>query len=424
MDAEITVALIGISHKTAPIEIREKIALSALEQEFVLRTLVNDFKLQGSLVVSTCNRTEVYISCNQCDEVLPKVRNWLNDYKKCDYFNDDRLCYTMKARDAVGHFMKVVSSLDSQVIGEPQITGQIKDAHYLSRKLKTTNMFLNKMFDIGIQAQKQIRSKTFLTDGAVSISFAAVELAKKIFNELIDKSVLLIGAGNTAELAAKHFVEKGVQNITIVNRTPEKAAELAGRFCGKVFEFDRLPEVLEKTDIVISATSSKDHVLNSDLMINISKARHHKPLFLIDLAVPRDIDPEIDKIDGAFLYNVDDLNEVVQMNLEKRNQEIPKALKIIDRFVDEFGRWISTHSDASTIMQLKQYFEEIRQNELNRLKNRLPKEGFSEIDYLTRSIVNKLMHQHIKTLKNSVSNPVQHQQQIEFMHKIYDLDYD
>ena len=191
---------------------------------------------------------------------------------------------------------------------------------------------------------------------------------------------------------------------------------------GNAFEFDQLPTALEISDIVISATSSPEHVIGADLVAGICRQRHYQPIFLIDLAMPRDIDPEVNKLDGVYLYNLDDLNEVVQMNVEKRKQEIPKAMKIVDRHVSEFLGWMSTHTTSSTISSLKRYFERLRQSELDRLRKRLPKEGFAEIDYLTLSITNKLMHQHIKTLKSSSSDPESHQQHIDFMHKLYELD--
>lgn len=422
MEPNIPIALIGISHKTAPLGIREQAAFDSSEQAGLLKVLVRDFNLDGCMIISTCNRSELYFSCEHHAEIIHKLRCYLDDHKKAVLFSDERYAYTATGEDAIRHFFQVISSLDSQIIGEPQITGQVKDAYKLAFESKTTDILINKMMNMGIHVQKKIRSDTFLTDGAVSISYAGVELAKKIFTKLSEKQVLLIGAGDTALLAATHFVENGIRKISFVNRTVDKARELAARFGGDVYSMDQLDSAFENVDIVISATSSSEYILEADFISEVIKQRHHEPLFLIDLAVPRDIDPLIDKINGVYLYNIDDLNEVIQMNIEKRNQEVPKAFKLVDRYVVEFDKWVSTHSLSSTITRLKSYFDQIRTKELNRLKKRLPKEEFSEIDYLTQSIMNKLMHQHIKTLKSDTADPVLQQQQLDLLHRMYELD--
>ncbi|NIO00786.1 MAG: glutamyl-tRNA reductase [Candidatus Latescibacteria bacterium] len=422
LDHSVPIALIGISHKTAPIEIREKVALDAKEQESVLRSLSKAFEIDGCLVVSTCNRTEVYISAEEYETVIPEIQRWLDGYKKSGYFTNEQYAYVLTGLDAVRHLFSVISSLDAQVVGEPQITGQVKDAYNLAKELKTTDSLLNKIISFGLQAQKKIRRNTFLADGAVSISFAGVELARKIFNTFDDRHLLLIGAGETAELAAQHFLEKGAGSIAVVNRTLEKARELAGRFNGKAYGFDELSSAFNGVDIVISATSSSDHVLSAEFMSEISKARRYAPMFLIDLAIPRDIDPDVDKIDGIYLYNLDDLQAIVQINLDKRKQEMPKSFKILDRYVVEFEKWIATHSTSSTINRLRRYFDHIRRSEMNRLRKRLPKDNMDEIDYLTQSIMNKLMHQHIKTLKKTATDPERHQQNVELMRDLYELD--
>ena len=422
MDPKIPIALIGISHKTAPLDIREKAAFDASEQANLLSVLFNDFDIDGCLVISTCNRSEIYISCEHHNDILPKIRCYLDDLKNSSLFSDDQYCYMANGEDAVRHFFKVISSLDSQIIGEPQITGQVKDAYNLAHESNTTDILINKMVNMGMHVQKKIRSETFLADGAVSISYAGVELAKKIFTKLSEKQVLLIGAGDTALLAAKHFVDNDIREIGFLNRTVEKARALSERFGGKAYSMEEFDSAFENVDIVISATSSAEYILEAEFISEVIKQRHHEPLFLIDLAVPRDIDPAIDTINSVYLYNIDDLNEVIQMNIEKRNQEIPKALKIIDRHVDEFDEWVSTHSLSSTITRLKSYFDHIRTKELGRLKKRLPKEDFSEIDYLTQSIMNKLMHQHIKTLKMNTSNPSLQQQHLDLLYNLYELD--
>ncbi|MFH1006179.1 MAG: glutamyl-tRNA reductase [Candidatus Latescibacterota bacterium] len=424
MNRDIPIGLIGISHKTAPVEIREKVALSEAEQIIAYREFVDHFGIDGCLILSTCNRTEVYLSGRSVLEALPRVRSWLDDHKKAPYFSDVGMTYEKVGVDAVRHFFCLSASLDSQVIGEGQITGQIKDSYTRALEAKATDTMLNKLFNYGIQAGKKVRNDTFLSDGAVSVSYAGVKLARKIFDDLKDKEVLLIGTGETAELAALHFQEEGVQKLHIANRTLDKATQMADRFSGKAHGLSEIQTVLEQVDIVISATASTDYLITEAMMEAVCKAKHHQPIFLIDLAIPRDIDPEIDSIDGVYLYNLNDLQDIVQMNFQKREQEIPKALKIVEEHVGEFQKWASTHSMVSVIQRLKNHFEEVRNRELKRLRNRLPGDDHPEIDYLTQSITNKLLHQHIKSLKKTVSDPEKYQQHVDFISGLYELDMD
>jgi glutamyl-tRNA reductase len=414
----------GISHKSASVEIRDRAALNKDEQRFALSEWIKTFDIEGALVLSTCNRTEVYISGEDYAIEIPRIRRWLDEYKKCPYFSDDKVTLTENGYAAVNHFFNVISGLDSQIIGEPQITGQIKDAYNLAHDINATDTQINKMYDYGMHAQKVVRTNTFLSEGAVSVSFAGVELARKIFSNLQDKTVLLIGAGETAELAALHFQDKGVSDIRIVNRTEEKARLLAEKFDGKAFSLDQLQQALMDIDIVISATASKEFILTEDILHPACKKRNYEPLFIIDLAIPRDIDPKVENIDGVFLYNLDNLNEIVQSNLENRRKEIPKATEIIEEEIADFKTWIVSHSMASVIGRIKKHFDTIRIKELDRLRKRLPNNGIEEIDYLTQSIMNKVVHQHIKMLKKTSANPDKYQEQVELFYKLYEVDKD
>jgi glutamyl-tRNA reductase len=279
------------------------------------------------------------------------------------------------------------------------------------------------MFNFAMQAKKKVFNNTFLYDGTVSVSFAGVELARKIFTDLTNKNILLIGAGKTAELAAFHFKENGVSNISIVNRTFENAQQLAEKLDGKAYRMDELSSALSNIDIVISATSSKEFVISSDLLKSVCKQNNYRPIFLIDLAVPRDIDPKSSAVDGVFLFNLDDLQEIVEMNLEKRKEEIPKSIRIIDEFIIDFLKWYSNQSMAAVIGRLKSYLDGMRLNEIERLKKNLPQNGYSkEIDDLTESIINKVVRQHVKTLKKYSSNPELYKQHVELINNIYELD--
>ena len=412
----------GISHKTASVDIRDQVALSPDEQRFALAEWIKSFEIDGALILSTCNRTEVYISGEEYAIEIPKIRKWLDNYKNCSCFTDTQITQRQNGYAAVDHFFNVISGMDSQVLGEPQITGQVKEAYNLAHDINATDTQINKMYDYGMQAQKMVRTNTFLCEGAVSVSFAGVELARKIFTSLEDKTVLLIGAGETAELAAIHFQDKGISNIRIVNRTESKAKVLADKFNGQAYPLSKLNEALDDVDIVISATSSKEFVLTKEILNPACKNRNYEPIFIIDLAIPRDIDPKVENIDGVFLYNLDNLNEIVQSNLEKRKKEIPKAQELINESIGEFKKWMISHSMAAVIGRIKKHFDSIRLKELDRLRKRLPDNGIEEVDYLTQSIINKVVHQHIKMLKKSSSDPDKYQEQVELFFKLYEVD--
>lgn len=425
MSDQIPLGLIGISHKTATVEIREKVALSEEEQKVVVSHIMDNFHTDGCMVLSTCNRTEIYISSNKTDKTIDSIKSWLNEYKNCTEYTDDRITYQLKNTDVVEHYFKVLAGLDSMIIGEKQISGQVKDSYELTRALNGTDAIINKLFNFAMQAKKKVHNDTFLSDGTVSVSFAGVELARKIFSDLSDKKILLIGAGKTAELAAYHFQENGVKNIHVVNRTFERAQELAEKLDGVAHRLEELAEVLVDTDIVISATASEAYVLTADLLKPISKKRNHKPIFLIDIAVPRDIDPGIDKFDGVFLYNLDDLHEIVKANLEKRKKEIPKSMKIIQEFITDFEKWVSMNSLNSVVGRIKKKLDVMRLNEMDRLKSKLPQNGYkAEIDNLTESIINKVVRQHVKSLKKAAHDPELYRQQVEMILSIYELDND
>lgn len=423
MSNRIPLGLIGISHHTAPVELREKVALSEEEQKLAITQITGQLEVNGCLVLSTCNRTEVYISDEHLDESFQKIRTWLNELKQCNTYTDAQVTYELTEEEAAEHFFKVLSGLDSQIIGEQQITGQVKDSYELTHTLKGTDTLINKLFNFAMQAKKRVHNETFLSDGTVSISFAGVELARKIYNDLSNKHVLLIGAGKTAELAAFHFQESGVKSISVANRTLVRAEELAEKFGGKAYSINQLADALSEADIVISATSSTEYILTAEMLKPISKKRNHRPIFLIDLAIPRDIDPAINTIDSVFLYNLDDLEEIVKINLEKRRKEIPRSMKIIREIVDEFQEWVRLNSMTTVAGRLKKKLDELRINEIERLKAKLPQNGYrAEVEHLTESIINKVVRQHVKALKKVAHDPEQYNRQVEMINRIYDLD--
>jgi glutamyl-tRNA reductase len=420
----IPLGLFGISHRTASVDIRDQLALNEEEQKSAITAIRKHFRLDGCMIISTCNRTEVYLSGDDPRSLIPSIRKWLSEYKNSEHFLEDRLIYEMYGSEVVNHYFQVISGMDSLVVGETQISGQVREGYELAHSLEATDSVLNKLFNFAMQVKKRVRNETFLCDGTVSISFAGVELARKIFSNLKNKEILVIGAGKTAELAAFHFMENEMRNIHLINRTYDKARELAEAHNGRAYPWEKLPDVMRKADVVISATSSDNYIVTQSMMEKIARERHHQPIFLIDLAIPRDIEPETQEIDGVFLYNLDDLNEIVEMNLKKREKELPKSQKIVDEFVVEFQTWYSNNSMASIAGRLKKQLDTLRMNEIDRLKNHLPEDGLNDIYLLTESIINKVVRQHIKTLKKNAGDPERYQQHIDLIYNLFELEKD
>jgi len=417
----IPIAVVGINHHRADVSIREKVTFNDRQQTAILKQLARNYKTRGAIVLSTCNRTEIYMCGRKAIKYIGDICTWLDSITKEHIFSDVELVYILKGNDAIHHFFRVITSLDSQIIGEPQITGQVKEAYESSHFLTYTDILINKMYNFGMQVEKEVRTKTYLGDGAVSVSFAGVELARKIFGELQNTSVLLVGAGETAELAAQHFAARDVSRMIFVNRTIKNARQLAKKFHGEAAEIDNLEKVLSQADIAITATSSEDFILTKDILESTACSRNYKPLFLLDLAMPRDIDPAVSDIDGIFLYNLDALQKIVDKNIEKRKKEIPKAEKIVENQVAEYIKWYGTLPVVKTIKQLSSYFEEIRDREFKRLKNRFSKESLDEAEYLSKSLMKKFLHHHIVTLRQSNKDPQRQKQHIDLVDEIYRL---
>jgi glutamyl-tRNA reductase len=417
----IPITVVGFNHNTAEVDLRERATFNESQQTSIIQRLAKKYNTRGVLVLSTCNRTELYVSGRKATKYITEICSWLDTKIKENIFCNENVTYIFKGRQAIHHFFRVITSLDSQMIGEPQITGQVKDAYEKSRQLGHTDILMNKMYNFGMQVEKQVRSKTYLTDGAVSISFAGVEMARKIFGNLQNTTVLLIGAGDTAELAALHFANREVAQILVVNRTFKKARNLATKYQGKSIHMEDLHQALDQVDIVITATSSDTYILDKQLLENVARKRDYKPIFLIDLAVPRDIDPGVTDIDGVFLYNLDALEELVQKNIEQRKKEIPKAEKIVESHVSEYIKWYNTLPVVKTIKQLSRYFEDIREQEFKRLKSRFPKDSLAEVEYFSRSLMKKFLHHHIMTLRRSNQDPTRQKQHIDLVGEIYRL---
>ena len=405
----IRIVNIGMSHETAPVELRECVAKDPGHADKALAMMRELSCIKEGLFLSTCNRVEALVTTEQSEEAKSSVVSLLCTLGEMP---SERLCagiFTYENQDAVRHIFRVASSLDSMVIGEPQILGQIKEAYLSATKEKTTGVILNRLLHRAFHTAKRVRTETGISDAAVSVSFAAVELAKKIFHEFTGKEVLLIGAGEMAELAARHLLSQGVSSITVANRTFQKAVEVAQIFKGNPVSFEEIGARLLEADIVISSTAAPGYVITQDLVKGSMKKRRNRPLFFIDIAVPRDVEPAVNDLDNVYVYDIDDLKGIVQVNMSQRQEEAVKAERIVEEEVIKFEQWLKTLEVVPTIVSLKEKAETIRQAEL---KKSLP--GLGELspsqrkslETLTLSIAEKILNDPILFLKQKADRPM------------------
>ncbi len=399
------IVVVGLSHKTAPVEIREKVAFAPTAMEAPSRQLLALPSIAEGVIVSTCNRVELYAASRNVEAAIIELKRFMSEYHKVPAEILAEHLYEYEGVDAIRHVLRVASSLDSMVIGEPQILGQIKTAYGYATEFKTSGVILNRFLHKAFSVAKRVRTETAIASNAVSVSFAAVELARKIFDTLEDKTVMLIGAGEMCELAAKHFVNNGVKKVMVTNRTFARAEKLAAEFPGGIpVSFENFREQLHRVDIVLSSTGAPDYVLEAKKIKEVIKARRYKPMFLIDIAVPRDIDPMANKLDGIYLYDVDDLQGVVQANLKEREKEAAKAEKIIDGEIVQFQKWMSTLEVKPTIVALRRRLDEVRKAEVEKTLASLNGLGQKEqkaIEAMANAIVNKILHHPTNVLKQS-----------------------
>lgn len=396
------IIVVGLSHKTAPVEIRERIAFPPEAMANPLQQMLDLPSVSEALIVSTCNRVELYAVSRQVDAAIIEMKQFLADFHDLHLEPLQEHLYDFSGTEAIQHVLRVTASLDSMVIGEPQILGQIKTAYGYACESHTAGVILNRFLRKAFSVAKRVRNETAIASNAVSVSFAAVELARKIFDSLENKTVMLIGAGEMCELAAKHFVNNGVSKVLVTNRTFSRAEKLAEEFDGVAVNFDNFQEQLHRVDIVLSSTGAPDYVLSAKKLKEVSKARRYKPMFLIDIAVPRDIDPAANKLDSIYLYDVDDLQGVVQANLKGRQKEAAKAELIINDEVEQFCAWLSTLEVKPTIVALRRRMEQIRQGEFEKTLSSLTGLEDKErkaIEAMSNAIVNKILHHPTYILK-------------------------
>jgi glutamyl-tRNA reductase len=420
------IVLIGLNHKTAPIEIREKFAAVCVDTEGPLALLAQLRPLKESFYLSTCNRMEVLFSTSTLDKGISVVVGLLAGIYGQTGAALKPYLYTYIDQEAVKHLFRVACSLDSMVVGEPQILGQIKQAYRQATEAKTSGVILNKLLHKSFSVAKRVRTETRIGSSAVSVSYSAVELAKKIFQKLDGKTALLIGAGEMAELAAEHLLTNGVEGIVVANRTLERAMTLARRFNGTTVAWEELAEELHRVDIIISSTGSTEPILNAEQVKQRMRARRNRPLFFIDIAVPRDIDPAVNSIDNVYLYNIDDLQGIVDMNRAERVKEAARAEHIIAAEALKFDGWLRTLEVVPTIVSLREKAEEIREAEVHKTIGQLDslsKEEIEAIEVLTQSVVKKLLHDPILFLKRT-SKRTRKDLYLDVARKLFQLDED
>ena len=397
--------LTGLNHRTAPVAVRERLAFSETELPDALNELTRTPGINEAIVLSTCNRVEVLVAATpgfqplELTGVLCKLReldrSWLEPH-----------VYSLQGSDAIRHLFRVAASLDSMVLGEPQILGQLKAAYGVARQQGALNGFLDSVVTRAFTVAKRVRTETEIGASAVSISYAAVELAREIFGNLNKKRVMLVGAGKMSELAARHLSRSGAE-IRVTNRTESRARELAALVRGTIVPYDEYKSQLRDIDIVITSSGAPEYLLHRDEMKRIIDARRNRPMFLIDIAVPRNIEPSVNEIDNVFLYDIDDLQRVVSENLKTRLSEAERADEIVSDELERLEAWIQTRSVGPVIADLQDSLEKLRAAEIERVRSKLgpltPQQE-QAIEQLTRGIVNKIAHGPIAALRRNAGD--------------------
>lgn len=403
-------ALLGWNYRKTPIETREKLALSESDREVWTKMLFEAIDLKELVILSTCNRVEFYLVAAHPQEAVQRIKQMLIQSLKITEL--DNYAYQYFDIEAVNYLFRVTSSLDSMIIGEPQIQGQVKSAFQEFSERETIGPFFKGLFPRAFSTAKRVRTETKMAHFAVSISFAAVELAKRIFDSLPQQTVMVIGAGEMAELAAKHFIKNGVTKLLVTNRTFSNAVVLAEQYQGSAIRFEQMTDYLEKSDIVISSTGAQDFIITREMVKPVVKRRKGAPMFLIDIAVPRDIDPRLNSLSNVYCYDIDDLQNVVDNNRKEREQQAKIAEGIVGEEVEKLETWFKNLSVVPTIRQLRNSFQEVADLELERSMQKLqsmPDEQQEQVKRLLSNVVNKLLHKpstNLRKFGNSDDGPL------------------
>ncbi|MFZ5449377.1 MAG: glutamyl-tRNA reductase [Thermodesulfobacteriota bacterium] len=418
--------LCGVNHKTAPVALREKLACLIPDVGAAYDRLKAWPEISESLLYNTCNRVELMCVTEAPEAAADLVREFFAGHPEIAPADLAESFYVHRDQEAVQHFFRVAASLDSMVVGEPQILGQVKAAYRQATEFRATGPILNRLVHKAFSVAKRVRCETGIGDHAVSVSYAAVSLARKIFGDLAGKNVLLLGAGEMAELALEHLKGQGVAKITVANRTLERGVQLARRFHGEAVSLEELQDQLLTADILISSTGAGDFLITRDQVKGVMRRRKQRPLFLIDIAVPRDLDPAINDLDNVYLYNIDDLKEVVELNWERRRVEAGKAERLVAAETLKFLHWLETLEVYPTIIALKDKAEAICQAELKKTLAQLgplTDDQRQALEVLTASVTQKLLHDPIIFLKRN-RRPKNPHQELDLVRRLFNLDPD
>jgi glutamyl-tRNA reductase len=397
--------VLGVNHKTAPVEVRERFAIPESRMPEALGKLTSMEGVEEGMIVSTCNRVEIFARSKNGNCDLQKFVREYFGFSEGEY---EPYIFQHEQMEAVKHVFRVASSLDSMVVGESQILGQVKEAYATARALGAVNSQLDQLLTRAFAVAKKVRNETTIASSSVSIASVAVELAEKIFGSLTGKSVYLVGAGKMCELAARHLIAHGAKKIYVGNRTFDRAVNLAEKFNGEAIPFERLYDTVPWADIIISSTGAPHAIFRKEHGETFLQIRKNRPMFFIDIAVPRDIDPALNDLDGIFVYNIDDLQQVRQSHMGDRQKEAVRAESMVDEEVRRFEARAQTAEVVPTIVSLQQHLENLRQAELDRVRGRLGEltpEQEMAVETLTRGIINKIMHTPITTLKSAARDP-------------------
>src|ERR1039458_3165226 len=398
----------GVSHKTAPVEVRECLAFRAETLPAALADLKSREGVSEAVILSTCNRVEITLTTEDAGDPRAIVDSFLADHKAVSAASIGPHLYRHEGREAIHHLFRVAASLDSMVVGEPQILGQLKAAYAAAKDCGSLCGWRDGLMTRAFGVAKRVRSETGIGQMAVSVSYAAVELARKIFGSLDNRTIMIVGAGKMSELAARHLRRSGASHVFVTNRTHERAVEMAQLFQGTPVEYTRFVNMLPEVDIVITSSGAPHYILHKDEMQRVIAARRNKPMFLIDIAVPRNIEPAVNDVDNVYLYDIDDLQEVVNSNLRERMKEAEHAEALVKEEVDRTLARLKVAEVTPTIVGLQEQLEQIRAAELDKLRRRhgpLPPELEQAIEAMTHGMMNKVAHGPISELRNHAGNP-------------------
>jgi glutamyl-tRNA reductase len=415
--------LVGLNHRTAPVDVRERLSVSDARLEETTRSLRTIAGVEGAAVLSTCNRVEAVVSTND-EDVIAQIVEWLAQRANTVRAELEKHLYIVRHGDVVKHLFRVASGLDSMIVGEPQIAGQFKKAFVTAQHLDALDTLLVQLYENTLRVAKKVRTETGIGESAVSVPYAAVELAKKIFGDLRGLHVLLLGTGEMGELTAEHLHSQQVKQVFVANRSYERAVELAQRFGGAAVNFDAIDEHLTRCDIVIASTAAPHFIIEPHHASRALETRRNRNLFVIDLSVPRNIHPGVAEVDGAYLYNVDDLQQVADANFEKRQTKALDAEQIVQREVEAFRKRLVAQDAVPTILELQQRLDDIRAAELEKCLRKMgpmTAEQREAVEMFSSQLVNKILHYPILELKEASEEPQERESLRRTIRKIFGL---